>query len=296
MRWPKPLHAEVLRRRDQSGSEGDHPESVDRDPCGQRVPGVEHPIGETESVPRGGGRKRRQDRGRRRLDGFAGEVVLTTREDAGDPRLGGLDHRHDLGRRVEGGGEFAPGFTEIGAGLTNVGIERGRIGGSQLVGRRARQRDAIVQMPDLKCRARPGEHAKVIDLAVLEAAIAEPLSDRHRPRATAGDRLHQMIVRDLGRPRLAVHEDREAVGAAGTVGDDGDVEPLADWKRGGPADRDRIARPEVDEREAGMPVLKQQFPALTARVGPRLRAVHDDGPLGDRRHLEAKRDRERVES
>ena len=126
---------------------------------------------------------------------------------------------------------------------------------------------------------RAGEDPELVDEAAFEAAVAETFAEGDGVAATAGDVFCEVIADDLGAGGLAVDEEAEAGGAAGAIVGDSDVDPFIDRERIGGADRNRVAGPEVNERPFRAAVFDEELVAPAAGVGPRARAVQDDGAL-----------------
>ena len=145
-------------------------------------------------------------------------------------------------------------------------------------------------------RQRAVEDLDLVDQAVLEPAVAEPLADGEEVVAAAGDLLGELVADDLAIGPPAVNVERQPRGPARPVVGDRDVGPLADRHRLAGPDADRVARPEVDQADAQLAVLDQELIAPAAGVRPGHRAVDDHRAVLVIRRLDPHRQRERLGS
>ena len=88
------------------------------------------------------------------------------------------------------------------------------------------QRGVIVELGHLDRRQRPVEDRDLVDQAVLEAAVAEPLADGELVATAAGDVLGQRVADDLALGPAAVLIEGQAAGPARAVVGQRDVDPL----------------------------------------------------------------------
>ena len=123
---------------------------------------------------------------------------------------------------------------------------------------------------------RPVEDRELVDQAVLEAAVAEPLADGQLVAAAAGDVLGQLVADDLALGPTAVQVEGQAAGPARAVVGQRDVDPPIERERLPGLDADRVAGPEVDQVGAQLAVLDQELVPPAAGVGPGPRAMEDD--------------------
>ena len=90
------------------------------------------------------------------------------------------------------------------------------------------QRLAVAELGRLERRQRAVEDRELVDQAVLEATIAEPLADGQLVAASAGDVLGQLVANDLAIGPAAVEIEGQAAGPARAVVGHRDVNPPVD--------------------------------------------------------------------
>src|SRR6185436_12324882 len=95
---------------------------------------------------------------------------------------------------------------------------------------------------------------------------ASAKTSRQRQGRIVRNILEQTVSHDLDFGRLSVDVDFDAVGAAGTIIGDAQVEPLIAWKLLGRAHLDGVARPKVDERKAGSAAFENELIPVIARI------------------------------
>ena len=93
--------------------------------------------------------------------------------------------------------------------------------------------------------------------------------------------LREMVANDVDLGRATIDIYLQAAGTAASVRRDHDVRPSIDRQRCLCCDRNRVARPEVDQRPLEPAVLDKQFVAAAARVGPCGRTMEHDRPVLD---------------
>ena len=117
-------------------------------------------------------------------------IVRAAGEDVGRPRLGELRHHRHFLHRLFGFDELAAGVAKLAAQLRGPARRWPRSSTSASASRcdcgsamRAVERFAVVQIANFQRRERAVEDPQLVDLAVLEAAVAESLAEREMPCA-----------------------------------------------------------------------------------------------------------------
>src|SRR5947208_10269024 len=87
MRRQPALAAKILLSRDDSAAEVHPPDAIYDDASGERIPAVNHPARQPETIARLIGRKRQEARWRVRLDGIARSVISAAFQNERGPRL-----------------------------------------------------------------------------------------------------------------------------------------------------------------------------------------------------------------
>ena len=83
-----------------------------------------------------------------------------------------------------------------------------------------------------------------------------------------------MVLDRLRRGGLAIHIELHTAGATRAVVGDADLHPFVERELGCGADLDGVARPEINQAEAGVSVFEHELVALIAGIGPGLLMVH----------------------
>ena len=128
-----------------------------------------------------------------RATGSRGRVVRAAREDERRPRLRQLLHHHDLGHRVDQAAPLLAQLLQRRQPRPVLGVDVGEVVGEQVLPLRGGERRgsrasvsasglAVAELGDLERRQRPVEDRELVDQAVLEPAVAEPLADRQARR------------------------------------------------------------------------------------------------------------------
>ena len=237
--------------------------------------GIGEPPCQSQPVLRLIGREGGQNRRRVGLDRLATIVVIATVEHVGHLRLRRLPHHHDLlrllgevvanppggldrrpfgcGRRVEGGSDIAADQFAILLRSDDI-LDRTR----------------LKEVADLQARQTPVEDTEVVHQTVLEAVIPHPFANANVVATAARDLPREAVADHLRCHRIPIHENFQTCRFARAIARNGHMHPLAHRQRLGSADRNRIPRPEVNERPLQVAVEHQKFIATARRIGPGL--------------------------
>src|SRR5262245_50548764 len=135
-----------------------------------------------------------------------------------------------------------------------------------------------MQLGDFERRDCAREYAKLVDLAILEPSVAEPLSDGERTIVCSdeGSAFVNTISQDFDGQLGSVEIELQAGGLTRAVVREGNVLPLTfrEWLLG--ADADRVAGPDAIEAGLQNAAGEHQIEAVVADVGSVGLAEHDD--------------------
>ena len=130
------------------------------------------------------------------------------------------------------------------------------------------------RLPHFQSRQAAVENFEVIDSAILETTAAKPCCQGER--LAVGKIPGEPVLHDLRRRWLTIEKQLQARGVAGAVVGDADVQPLAELELFARANLDGVARPEVNQCEAGVAVFQRELITLIGGVRTGLLMVQYD--------------------
>ena len=318
MRGQLSLRAKIFLRRHKPFAEMDPPDAIHHDARRERIFPIHHPARKAEAIARLIFRERQQPIRRVTRDDLAGCVISAALEQMRDARLGQFLHDHDFGNVVHE-------FVFVLAQLFHLGerilirfvvagdevVEQRLIGGKRRKARagvRVRERSREKTSCPARCqydfglRERNVKYLQVVNQSIFETAVAEPGRKRERvlfrvtilPHICVTDVLGEFVAHDFGFEQSAVAINLNACRATRTIVGHGDVRPFVPGQNLFRANNSRIARPEMDEAEQRLAVIKREFKAATARIRPRFGLMKDDGAILLLRRLEPEAEGESI--